>query len=703
MKPPYLDEQGELDIPVAPRTARKPKKPRSKLWFWKLLALFLMSTGAFTALFYLYLRYAPLPHNEIVNTSKIVAADGSTLTDLVKSGENRVKVPLRDIPQTLIDATISVEDQQFYKHSGINPVGIARALVKDLKTGQWVAGGSTITQQLTKNLFLTQDQTFTRKLHEAVLTLQMEMNYSKDEILEQYLNVIYYGQGAYGIEKAAETYFNKKAKDLTLPESSMLAGLPQAPSDYNPFLNFDKAKERQRIVLDLMVKEGKITREQANSAFTEELHLANSKSPVGSAPYFTDFVNAQLKNTYGYTEEQLYRGGMTIKTTLDPNMQKAAEQAVAEELAKLPTSKGMQVSLLAMDPQTGEIKAMVGGRNYNESTYNRVLAKRQPGSAFKPFVYLTALNNKYTPATRIMSKHTTFEYEDQGQQKSYEVNNFGNNYYNDFIPFRQAIARSDNVFAVTTVMDIGLDKVITTAKTLGIQSDLMPFPSLALGTFPATPLEMVKAYAALANGGYRVEPHAIAEVTNEYEKEVLAFDNKKTAIIDEGSAFILSDMMRAVLNDPNGTAYRVHDIFPRPAAAKTGTTDTDAWMIGYTPQLVTAVWVGYDKDRLLSVTESHAAAPIWAKFMAAAHANLPAKDFPVPSNVVEVAIDPNTGQIATENCPVKQREYFLIGSEPTDWCTEHPSMTSTMHSIEKKTDSGVRSFWNWITGKNKSE
>ena len=687
MKPPYLDEQGELDTYIAPRTSRKPKKPRSKLRFWKLLAFFLMSTGAFTALFYLYLRYAPLPHNEIVNTSKMVAADGSTLTDLVKSGGNRVKVPLRDIPQTLIDATISVEDQQFYKHSGINPVGIARALLQDLETGKWVAGGSTITQQLTKNLYLT----------------QMEMNYSKDEILEQYLNVIYYGQGAYGIGMAAETYFNKQAKDLTLAESSLLAGLPQAPSDYDPLLHLDKAKERQRIVLDLMVQQGKITRATANSAFTEELHFATSKSMVGEAPYFTDFVSDQLKNTYGYTQEQLDRGGMTIKTTLDPKMQKAAEQAVAEELGKLPTSKGMQVSLLAMDPQTGEIKAMVGGRNYNESTYNRTLAKRQPGSAFKPLVYLTALNNKYTPATRIMSKHTTFEYEDQGQKKTYEVNNFGNTYYNDYIPFRQAIARSDNVFAVTTIMDIGPDKVITTAKALGIRSELKPFPSLALGTFPATPLEMVRAYAALANGGYKVEPHAIAEVTDDGDKQVLTFINKKTSIIDEGSAFILTDMMKAVLNDPNGTAYRVHGLFPRAAAAKTGTTDTDAWMIGYTPQLVTAVWVGYDKDRLLSVTESHAAAPIWAKFMAAAHAGLPEKDFPVPSNVTEVSIDPTTGQIATENCPVKQREYFLSGSEPTDWCTDHPSMTSALHPIEKKTDNGVRSFWNWITGKNKSE
>lgn len=691
---------GETELIPARRPQEKPKKKR--LWLWRAASIFLMSTIAFGAFFYLYLRYADLPPNDIANTSKLVAVDNTVLTDLVDGGENRLKVSLQDIPQSVIDATISVEDQQFYSHGGFNPAGIARALWVDIKSGQALEGGSTITQQLAKNLYLTQDKTIQRKLQEALHTLQLEMNYTKEEILEQYLNVIYYGQGAYGIEMAAQTYFDKPSKDLTLAEATMLAGIPKGPNIYNPFFHLDAAKERQRIVLKLMAQEGKITQEEADKAFHEELKFAALKTPKGRAPYFTDYVSYQLKQVYGVAEEDLYRGGLKIQTTLDPSMQKAAEDAVAAHVKNHPD---IQVSLISIDPNTGEIKAMVGGQNYAESSYNRTLAKRQPGSAFKPFVYLAALNNNYTPSTRIKSEKTTFTYDDdKGQPKEYEVHNFNNIYAEDYLSFRDAIARSDNVFAVTTNMDVGPEKVITTAKALGISSPMKPYPSLALGVFPASPLEMVRAYAPLANGGHKIEPYAISSIEDTYQEEVKTFQPHKEQVIDPGAAFILTDMMKSVLTDPYGTGYRIHDGFKRPAAGKTGTTDTDAWMIGYTPQLLTAVWVGYDKDRLLSATESHLAAPIWADFMNEAHKNLPEKNFNAPSNVVESFIDPTTGQLATENCPVKRREYYLVGTEPTDWCEEHPSMNKNpVDKLEQEAKTGGRTFWDWLTGRGKGE
>jgi len=693
-------EQSHLETEFeGERHPQTKKKRTSKMWVWRSLVVLLASTIAFCLFFYLYLRYAELPPSDIANASQLVASDQSVLTDLVAGGENRLNISLNEVPQVVIDSTIAVEDQQFYRHSGFNPVGIAKAFWKDIQAGSWHAGGSTITQQLAKNLYLTQEQTWSRKFRELMYALQLELNFTKDEILEQYLNVIYYGQGAYGIEMASQNYFNKPAKKLNLAEASLLAGLPQSPNYYNPLLNLPEAKKRQKTVLDLMVQEKFVTQAEADKAYNTKLQFAPQRTTHGQAPYFTDYVTWQLKHKYGISEGDIYRGGLKVNTTLDPLMQKAAEKAIENGLKDLPKSSNLQVSLISIDPNTGEIKAMVGGRNYLQSPYNRTMAKRQPGSAFKPFVYLAALNNNYTAATQVKSEKTTFEYQDDnGDEKSYTVHNFNDNYLNGLISFRNAIARSDNIFAVTTNMDIGPEKVVTTAKAMGIESEMKPYPSLALGTFPATPLEMVRAYAPLANGGFKVEPHAIKSIENAFDDKTVSYEEQKQALIDPGVAYILTDMMKSVFTDQAGTGHRVQHLFDRTVAGKTGTTDTDAWMIGYTPQLLTAVWVGYDKDTLLSPTESYLAAPIWAEFMKAAHLALPETDFAVPSNVVESYIDPATGQLATENCPVKQREYFLVGTEPTDWCEVHPSLTGTVKNVEQKTESGIRSFWNWVTG-----
>jgi 1A family penicillin-binding protein len=672
------------------RGQKRRKKGGFFIAFFSFVFLLSMAAGS---LFYLYLRYAPLPPSNVANASTLTADDGTVLTDLFKGGHNRLRVPLQEIPPYLREATIAVEDDQFYSHHGFNFAGIARALYVDLKSGQILEGGSTITQQLAKKLYLSDERTLTRKIKEAVRTMQLEINYSKDQILEQYLNIIYYGEGAYGAEAAAETYFGKHVQDLDLAESAMLAGLPQSPSLLSPFVNEKGAKDRQRIVLDAMVKQGYITRQQADEAYKEPLKYVSKRSVNATAPHFTNYATAEAMQDLGIQENELVLGGYTIHTTLDPHMQKAAEDAVAKYLPK----GDLEVALIALDPKTGEIKAMVGGRHFSDPGLNHVLAKRQPGSSFKPILYLTALNYGFTPATRIKSEPTTITYGTNGD-KTYEVKNFANQYVHDFIDMRTAIARSDNVYAVTTNMDIGPEKVVDTAKKLGIESPLQPYPSLALGAFPVSPLEMVRAYAALANGGQKVQVHAVSSIDNAYQKTVYQFQGRTEPVADPKLTFILTDLMKGVF-EPDGTAYRVANMIDRPVAGKTGTTDTDAWMIGYTPDLVTAVWVGYDKDRLLSQSESHVAAPIWAEFMKNALANREKTDFPKPEGVVQVAIDPTTGQLATPNCPVQHPEYFVIGTEPTEECAEHPA--SIPGKIRKKLQNGsstLHKVWDFLTG-----
>jgi 1A family penicillin-binding protein len=658
--------------------------------FFSLVFLISMAAGS---LFYLYLRYAPLPPSNVANTSTVIADDGTVLTDLFRGGQNRLKVPLQEIPLYLREATIAVEDDQFYSHHGFNLTSIARALYVNFKEGRIVEGGSTITQQLAKKLYFSDDRTFTRKLKEAVRTMQLEINYSKDQILDQYLNIIYYGEGAYGVEAAAQTYFGKSVQDLDLAESAMLAGLPNSPSSLSPFQNEKGAKERQRIVLDAMVKQGYITKQQADDAYHEPLKYATKHSLNANAPHFTNLAATEAKNALGLQDNELALGGYKIHTTLDPNMQKLAEDAVAKYMPK----GDLEVALVAIDPKTGALKTMVGGRHFKDPGFNHVLAKRQPGSSFKPILYLTALNNGYTPATRIKSEPTTIKYGADGE-KTYEVKNFADQYVHDFIDMRTAISRSDNVYAVTTNMDVGPDKVVEEARKLGIESPLQPYPSLALGAFPVSPLEMARAYSALANGGQKVQIHAVSSIENAYNKNVYQFQSTPEQVADPKLTFILSDLMKGVF-EPGGTAYRVAKMIDRPVAGKTGTTDTDAWMIGYTPDLVTVVWIGYDKDRLLSQEESHLAAPIWAEFMKQALARQEKTDFQKPEGVIQVAIDPTTGQLATPNCPSQHLEYFVAGTEPTEECSEHPA--SLPGKLRKKLGEGsstLHKVWDYLTG-----
>lgn len=639
---------------------------RWPLWS-KVVALPLVAGFAGMAGLLTLLRFAPLPDPSVLHPTLIDSADGERLAEWSERGARAERVPLTQIPAALQQATLAVEDARFYQHGAFDVPALARALWVDARHGRIVEGGSTITQQLAKNLFLTQDRTLTRKLKEALYALQLELHESKRTILEQYLNAVYYGNGAYGVRAAAEVYFGKQPQDLTLAECALLAGLPRGPAVYSPFTHMDRAKERQRWVLDRMVALGMITRAQADAAYAQPLRLTPHRisTPTTKAPYFTSVVLQEAQRRFGMSSEDLYKGGVHITTTLDPVLQSAAEQAIA---STLPAGSGLQAALVAIDPHTGAVRAMVGGRDFAHAPYNRALAERQPGSTFKLFLYTAALGHGWTPARQVTSEPTTFLYD---KSRLYSVHDYGEFYAHRPLTMREAIERSDNVYAVSCEMDIGPQTVVDTAHRLGIDSPLAPYPSLALGVFPVSPLELAGAYATLANGGERVHPYTIQRVEFPDKPAAGGAIAPPERVLAPEIAYQVTDLFTSVLSD-HGTGAPARAWLRGPAAAKTGTTDTDAWMVGYTPNLVCAVWVGYDDNRHLSTAEAHLAAPIWGKFMGAAQQHLPAGWYTPPPGLVQRSIDPVTGALATSTCPVKEEDWFLPGSQPTDMCPLHP-------------------------------
>lgn len=615
------------------------------------------------------LRIAPLPEASLVNPTIVRDADNQELTAWTIHGSRSEQVPLQQIPKSLQEATIAVEDRQFYHHHAFNLSSMARAFAIDLFHGNVVQGGSTITQQLAKNLYLNQHRTIGRKVREALYALQLELHESKPTILEQYLNVVYFGRGAYGVKAAAELYFHKPVQDLDLAESALLAGLPKGPELYSPFHNLALAKERQRLVLQSMVRSGYLTQKAADDAYREPLHFATNRHVLANAPYFTTTAIREVEQRYHISPEFLYRGNMTLQTTLDPVLQKAAERAVA---TTLPKHSHLQAAVIAMDPKTGAIRAMVGGRNFDTSPYNRVFAERQPGSTFKGILYTTALSQGWSPAREIRSEVTTFLY-DNG--KVYTVHDYGNFYAHRPLTLREAIARSDNVYAVTANLDVGPENVIQTARKMGMTTALKPFPSMALGVFPTSPLQMATAYSVLANGGRTVTPYTVQQITSPMFPEPKEPTLHSTNVVSPQVAYQMSDLLRSV-TDAGGTAHHVRGYLHGPVAVKTGTTNSDAWTVGYTPKLVCAVWVGYDDNTPLTVSESHLAAPLWAKFMGTAQQRLPSDWFSVPDGLVKRTIDPATGKLATEACGDTETDYFVKGQEPSEYCPLHPVLQS---------------------------
>ena len=556
------------------------------------------------------------------------------LISTTKSEENRIPVKLSHIPQHLQDAFIAIEDIRFYQHIGVDPRAIMRAFFSNLTNSQIAEGGSTITQQLAKNAVLSQEQTIKRKVQEVYVAMQIEKKYSKSEILEMYLNQIYFGQGAYGVQTASRIYFGKDVDDLTLAQSAMLAGIPKSPNYYSPLNNLKAAKERQELVLDQMVKYGLVTKEEGDAAKAEKIDVTSHKKGYSSKiDYFIDYVTQTVIDKFG--ADAVYKEGLKIYTTLDMKMQRAAEAAMNDLPVYSTDSNKLeqpQAAIVAVDPRNGYIKAMVGGRG-NDQFNRAVLATRQPGSAFKPFVYLAAVESGLTPATVIDDKEMKFP-------GGWAPNNYDRRYHGK-VSMRTALVNSYNIPVAYLVQQVTPEKVISYAQKMGITtlvtsgsvSDVnyaMGLGGLTKGTIP---LEMASAFGVFATNGAYIEPSAIVKIVDRNNKVVFSAKQTMKQVIPATSAYVVTDMMQDVIS--RGTGYGAN--IGRPAAGKTGTTDEykDAWFVGFTPDLSAAVWIGNDEGgNLGGMTGGDMPATLWRKFMSAALSGSPVQYFSRPAGVV---------------------------------------------------------------------
>ena len=779
----------------------------------KLLRILILSAGAlfFTAALcligaYLYVS-AKLPKVETLDDyrppviTRILGDDGSLIAELYR--ERRVVVPVSRMPRQLIEAFVAAEDANFFNHRGLDLGSIARAALKNLRAGGIVQGGSTITQQVAKSLLLTPERKFSRKFKEAILAWRMEQHLSKEEILYLYLNQIYLGHGAYGVQAAAENYFAKNVEDLTLAECAILAGLPQAPSRYSPYRHLQRAKERQRYVLERMVAENYLSTETAAQALAEELVIhPRSKPQVPGAAYFTEQVRRYLEQTFG--TEQTLTGGLEIHTTMNLAMQQAAQQAVrnnlrnhdrrqgyrgplqvltkeqqerflTEQAAVMPEAppigerlegvlvkeikgalvvrigaftgtiprkeiawvgkirvveegqpvevdskkKSVQMpigsvllvevvkplsdgklgltlaqepeaqgALVALDPRSGEVKAMVGGYDFGQSQFNRAIqARRLPGSAFKPLIYAAALDKGFTPATLVLDTPLIYrEKGETGEEKEWKPKNYRGSFSGP-TSMRRALARSYNIVTIKILQNIGVRYAIGYAAKLGIQSPLTADLTLALGSSAVSPLELATAYSVFASGGVRFTPNYITQVLDRNGKVLESVDpadfpegpsdqqrlirNSSERVISPETAYLITNLMESVVQ--NGTGFRARAL-GRPVAAKTGTTNDqkDAWFAGYVPQLIAVSWIGYDQERSLGKKEtgSRAAAPAWVAFMKEALKGMPREHFNVPDGIEFRPIDPETGLLTPEDGSEVIFEAFAPGTAPTRYALE---------------------------------
>ena len=632
---------------------------------------------------YVFAWYSELPDIKLLQefrppaTTKVYSDDRRLIGEFFM--EKREIITYREIPKQVINAVLATEDAKFFEHRGIRLLSLLRALIADVRAAKFVQGGSTITQQLAKTLFLTPKKSISRKVKEMLIALQIELNYTKTEILTLYFNQIYFGSGAYGLQAASKIYFNKQAADLTLAESALLAGLPRAPSYYSPHNDIQRTKDRRATVLKRMFDEEFITNEQKNGANAEEI-LLTSKGALPQAPYFLETIRRKLEKKYG--SDRIYREGLELYTTLNIEMQQAARRAVDEGLKAIEkrTAKKrsdgdgdeqplLQAALIAIDPATGDVKAMVGGRDFKTSEFNRaVQAKRQPGSAFKPVVYATALTEGWTAASILVDSPVIMK--DPSKSDKWKPENFNRKFHGP-VTMRKALEKSLNVATIKLLQQVGTDKVISLAIRLGIDSELHPYPSMALGVSEVSLLEITSAYAVFANKGVRAEPRWLQLIRKSdgslLDESLPSF----TEAMPTQQAYLITKMLQGVIE--NGTG-RVAKKLGRPAAAKTGTTDnfTDAWFIGYTPELATGVWVGYDLRKRIGKNETgaKAAGPIWTRFMKEALKSQPIKNFEMPKKIVEVKIDASTGLLADPSCGKTIAEYFLKGTEPKRYCNE---------------------------------
>lgn len=575
---------------------------------------------------------------------------------------------LDQISDYLIDATLSTEDKHFYYHIGFDYLRIGKAIIKNITSKSLSEGASTITQQYARNLYLNYDKTWKRKIDEAILAFELETHYTKKEILEGYLNTINYG-GVYGIENASRYYFNKSAADLTLAEASMLAGIPQSPANNSPLINEERAKERQKTVLQLMLNNKKIDENEVKNAVNTDLVYVGDKDTniTSGRLYFKDAVLNELDNIGSIPKSILTTGGIKIYTTLNSNAQSKLEESINEKnLGEL------QVAAILMDPNNGEIIALVGGSNYNASQFNRAInAKRQVGSTMKPFLYYSALENGFTSASSFISEKTTFSF---SNNKKYTPKNYNDKYANGPLSMGAAIAYSDNIFAVKTHLFLGEDKLVTIANRLGIDNNLEAVPSLALGTEEISLFDMVLAYSSFANMGYKVEGHLIKKIEDNHGNVLYEYNNEKTNILNESLVYILNEMLTYTYDtdfiDYNyPTLISLLPKITKRYAIKSGTTNTDMWIIGYNQDAVLGVWTGYDDNREFNSSDTPHHKDIWVETMEGYLKDKSNDWYKAPNNIVGVLVNPITGELSNEeNSKKKKMFYFIKGTEPyTDY------------------------------------
>jgi len=622
--------------------------------------------------------------------------------------EQRDLVTREEVPPVLVDAILAVEDQRFETHSGIDPRRIAGAMLANLRAGSVRQGGSTLTQQLVKNFFLSPERTLKRKSQEAVMALLVETRYEKREILQAYLNEIYLGQrGAtaiHGVGEAARVFYGKPVGELSTAESALIAAIIQSPNGLSPYRDAAGAVKRRNLVLDLMKRQGRIDTTTWKAARAEPLRLAAVTADPGDARYFLDLLRRQLSTAY--TSEVLTSEGLRVYSTLDRRAQRLGAKALREGLADLEKrfphlaaedpSRALQGCLVAMRPQTGEILALVGGRDYRVSQFDRCTqARRQTGSVFKPFVYVAALEpRRGGPLLTLASFVDDTPLEVKTTAGPWKPRNFDRKFHGR-VPVREALERSFNVATARLGQQVGIGRVIEVARRLGVTSRLPEVPSLVLGTAEVSPMEIARAYATLASGGVRPEVQAIEDLVDAsghtLERRRLRFER----VIDPGTAFLATSLLEGVAE--RGTAAGVRSTGLRgPVAGKTGTTDGehDLWFVGYTPELVAAVWIGFDEPRSLGVPSSVGALPIWRRFIEDLTGGTVRGVFRQPAEVERVEIEPTTGALAFAGCPERRPEFFLTGTLPHDTCPAGRRGIADAHGDDSP---GVRSrFFDWL-------
>jgi penicillin-binding protein 1B len=617
-------------------------------------------------------------------------------------GESIRPVRLADVPADLRAAVLATEDVRFYEHGGVDPRGILRAMWTNVRKGRVAEGGSTITQQLVKSRLLTPERTLSRKIHEALLSTALEWRYSKDQIFEAYLNEVYLGQSGgssvRGIGAAARAYFGKEVHQLTLPEAALLAGMIRAPNSYSPASNPERARERRDVVLARMRELDKISEADYRKARKEPVRARKAPADGLTAPYFVDYVRAELERA---TDVDLAnQHGLRVYTTLDPVLQRIAEAAVVRGLDRLETSRPrlrrktqeerLQAAMIVLDPASGQIRALVGGRDYRTSQFNRViLARRQPGSAFKPFVYLAAITPRrdgplFTAASILDDSPLTLVVDGKPwTPKNYDERHQGP------VTVRRALEGSINTATVRLAQAVGLPAVIEAARTLGVESELKPVPALALGVFEITPLQLARAYVPLANGGLAPAGGVVDTVTDDAGAALWSASRESRPVIGAPEAYLMTSLLEGVMNAGTGAAARSLGV-PGAVAGKTGTTNEgrDAWFVGYSRNLLALVWIGFDDGTPAGLSGAEGALPIWSEFMRQALDVYPAGPFAEPTGITRAKIDLTNGRTATAYCPLVATEVFLAGTEPPA-CVEHGGVTEQIGRWWDK-------VWDWF-------